>query len=44
MDIVEDDKLKWIGELPKEVKIPKDPYPARFNFEGKYFQVDFKIL
>ncbi|XP_073995114.1 RNA polymerase II-associated protein 1 isoform X2 [Rhodnius prolixus] len=35
MDIVEDDKLKWIGELPKEVKIPKDPYPARFNFEGR---------
>ncbi|KAK9496533.1 hypothetical protein O3M35_013193 [Rhynocoris fuscipes] len=35
MDVIEGEKLQWIGELPKEVKVPKDPYPARFNFEGR---------
>ncbi|XP_014284747.1 RNA polymerase II-associated protein 1 [Halyomorpha halys] len=34
MDIVEKEKLQWTGYLPLEVKLPDDPYPARFNFEG----------
>ncbi|XP_014250012.1 RNA polymerase II-associated protein 1 [Cimex lectularius] len=35
MDVVEDEKLQWIGELPKDVQPPKDSYSARFNFEGE---------
>lgn len=35
MDVVEKEKLQWIGDLPIEVDPPSDPYPARFNFEGE---------
>lgn len=39
MDIVEKEKLQWTGNLPLQVKLPDDPYPARFNFEGKNYYI-----
>lgn len=36
MDVVETEKLKWMKKLPKPKPLaPGDPYPARFDFEGK---------
>ncbi|PSN49130.1 hypothetical protein C0J52_07240 [Blattella germanica] len=35
MDVVEKDKLKWIGELPPPPPVPTNsPYSARFDFQG----------
>uniref|UniRef100_A0A146L171 RNA polymerase II-associated protein 1 n=1 Tax=Lygus hesperus TaxID=30085 RepID=A0A146L171_LYGHE len=35
MDVVEDDKLKWIGELATKKPETNNPFSARFNFEGE---------
>ncbi|BES89732.1 RPAP1-like, N-terminal [Nesidiocoris tenuis] len=34
MDVIEGEKLQWIGDLPKDKPHPTDPFPARFDFEG----------
>lgn len=35
MDVVERDKLKWIGDLPSPPSLPANtPYSARFDFQG----------
>ncbi|KAJ9578261.1 hypothetical protein L9F63_005531, partial [Diploptera punctata] len=35
MDVLEKDKLKWIGDLPVPPPLPENtPYSARFDFQG----------
>ncbi|XP_066998768.2 RNA polymerase II-associated protein 1 [Anabrus simplex] len=35
MDVVEWDKLKWVGDIPPPKPVPPDqPYTARFDFQG----------
>jgi hypothetical protein len=36
MDIVEHEKLQWVGNIPPGRQAPPDtPYPARFDFQGR---------
>ena len=39
MEVVEKDKLKWIGDLPSPPPLPANtPYSARFDFQGMIIQ------
>jgi hypothetical protein len=48
MDIVEHEKLHWIGNIPPAHPIPPDtPYSARFDFQGRrivFWHVLLKML
>jgi len=36
MDVIEHEKLKWIGDIPPAAPVPPDtPYSARFDFQGR---------
>jgi hypothetical protein len=45
MDIVEREKLQWIGNIPPAPPAPPDtPYSARFNFQGRKITLHHVLL
>ncbi|XP_059481416.1 RNA polymerase II-associated protein 1 [Neocloeon triangulifer] len=44
MDVVENEKLKWMKKLPAPKPLaPGDPHPARFDFEGNLMPVNADV-